>query len=200
MWLSRDESQRVLWPSTLRLSLDYFENLTKFAVPLDERAISTLAHSALALDIYGWMAQRLHRVPASKPPFITWVALHEQFGQEYARIRKFREIFLGMLKQVHAAYPNAKFEVDGGGMTLFIPRLRPQAVGHSRRLRQSLVIFGAPYPLPVLPSNPLLVTFGAGCLARFSTASDPQLLEERGNLNYRIVPQMTRPAQAKSRP
>ncbi|RYF42174.1 MAG: hypothetical protein EOO27_45475 [Comamonadaceae bacterium] len=49
MWLSRDESQRVLWPSTLRLSLDYFENLTKFAVPLDERAISTLAHSALVV-------------------------------------------------------------------------------------------------------------------------------------------------------
>lgn len=118
MWLNRDESQRVLWPNTLRLSLDYFENLTKFAVPLDERAISTLAHSALALDIYGWMAQRLHRVPVGKPQFITWAALHEQFGQEYARIRKFREIFLGMLKQVHAAYPDGKFEVDGGGMTL----------------------------------------------------------------------------------
>lgn len=119
MWLNRDESQRVLWPSTLRLSLDYFENLTKFAVPLDERAISTLAHSALALDIYGWLAQRLHRVSPGKPQFITWVALHEQFGQEYARIRKFREIFLNMLKQVHGSYPDAKFEVDGGGMTLF---------------------------------------------------------------------------------
>jgi hypothetical protein len=36
----------VLWPSTLRLSADYFESLTRFAVPLDERAIAALAHSA----------------------------------------------------------------------------------------------------------------------------------------------------------
>lgn len=118
MWLNREESQRVLWPNTLRLSTDYFENLTRFAVPLDERAISALAHSALALDIYGWLAQRLHRVPEGKPQFVTWAALHEQFGQDYARIRKFREFFLAMLKQVRPAYPEARFEVDAGGMTL----------------------------------------------------------------------------------
>jgi len=33
------------------------------AVPLDERALAGLAHSSLALDIYAWLAQRLHRVP-----------------------------------------------------------------------------------------------------------------------------------------
>src|SRR4051812_33909361 len=112
MWLNREENQRVLWPNTLRLSLDYYENLTKFAVPLDERAISALAHSAMALDIYCWLAQRLHRVPDGKPQFITWVALHEQFGPDYSRIRKFREFFLAMLRQVHAAYPEARFEID----------------------------------------------------------------------------------------
>jgi hypothetical protein len=118
MWLNREESQRVLWPNTLRLSTDYFENLTRFAVPLDERAISALAHSALALDIYGWLAQRLHRVTEGRPQFVTWAALHEQFGQDYTRIRKFREFFLAMLRQVRAAYPEARFEVDGGGITL----------------------------------------------------------------------------------
>jgi hypothetical protein len=119
MWLSREDNQRVFWPSVLKLSADYYDNLTRFAVPLDERAISALAHSALALDIYGWLAQRLHRIPEGKPQFVTWAALHEQFGQDYTRIRKFREFFLAMLRQVRSAYPDAKFEVDEGGMTLF---------------------------------------------------------------------------------
>lgn len=119
MWLSREDNQRVFWPSVLKLSQDYYDNLTRHAVPLDERAIAALAHSALALDMYGWLAQRLHRIPEGKPQFVTWVALHEQFGQDYARIRKFREFFLAMLRQVRAAYPNAKFQVDQGGMTLF---------------------------------------------------------------------------------
>ena len=40
LWFEKDGTQRVLWPSTLKLSLDYFESLTRFAVPLDERAIA----------------------------------------------------------------------------------------------------------------------------------------------------------------
>ncbi len=119
LWFEKDESQRVLWPSTLKLSLDYFDSLIKSAVPLDERAIAALAHSALALDIYTWLAQRLHRVPVGKGQLVPWASLQEQFGQEYARIRKFREFFLAILPQVRAAYPEAKLEVDGHGLTLW---------------------------------------------------------------------------------
>ena len=113
LWFEKDESQRVLWPSTLKLSLDYYESLTRFAVPLDERAIAALAHSALALDIYCWLAQRLHRIPSGKGQLVPWAALQEQFGQEYARVRKFREFFLAILPQVRSAYPEARIDVDG---------------------------------------------------------------------------------------
>jgi hypothetical protein len=89
LWMNKDEGQRVLWPTALRLSSDYFESLAKFAVPLDERAIAALSHSAIALDIYCWLAQRLHRIPIGKPQFVPWPALHEQFGQGYSRLRKF---------------------------------------------------------------------------------------------------------------
>jgi hypothetical protein len=119
LWLNGDERQRMLWPTALRLSTDYFESLAKFAVPLDERGIAALSHSAIALDIYCWLAQRLHRIPHGKPQFVPWPALHEQFGQGYSRLRKFREFFLGMLPQIKAAYPAAIFEVDGRGMLLF---------------------------------------------------------------------------------
>jgi len=53
LWFPKDDRQRVLWPSTVRLSLDYFESLRAHAVPLDERAIAALSHSALAPDLYG---------------------------------------------------------------------------------------------------------------------------------------------------
>jgi hypothetical protein len=43
--------------------------------------VDRLAHSALALDIYCWLAQRLHRIPADKPQLISWSALYDQFGQ-----------------------------------------------------------------------------------------------------------------------
>ncbi len=118
LWFEKDDNQRILWPSTLKLSLDYYESLTRFAVPLDERAIAALAHSAIGLDIYCWLAQRLHRVPEGQPQLVPWTALHEQFGQGYSRIRKFREFFVGMLPQIKAAYPDACFEIDQRGMAL----------------------------------------------------------------------------------
>ncbi len=118
LWFEKDESQRVLWPSTLKLSLDYYDSLTRFAVPLDERAIAALAHSAMALDIYCWLAQRLHRVAPGKPQFVPWVALYDQFGQGYREIRKFRRDFLRLLGQVKTAYPDAHLSEDRRGMML----------------------------------------------------------------------------------
>jgi hypothetical protein len=71
----------VLWPSTVEFSLRYFESLVQHAVPLDEEAVARLSHSAMALDVYTWLAQRLHRVNPAKPAFVPWVSLWEQFGQ-----------------------------------------------------------------------------------------------------------------------
>ena len=118
LWLDRNESQRILWPNTLRLSLDYFDSLTRFAVPLDERAIAALAHSALALDIYCWLAQRLHRIPVGKPQLVPWMALYDQFGQGYGELRYFRRDFLRLLAQVKIAYQAARFDHDRRGVTL----------------------------------------------------------------------------------
>lgn len=118
LWFPKDERQRVLWPSTVRLSLDYFESLRKHAVPLDERALRALAHSAIGLDIYAWLAQRLHRVEPRQPQFISWGALKEQFGWHYERTRDFRRVFTCALGMVLAQYQAARVELDERGMTL----------------------------------------------------------------------------------
>ena len=118
LWTPRDPSQKILWPTTIQFSRQYFESLLEHAVPLNEDAVSRLSHSALCLDLYTWLAQRLHRVNPIKDAFVPWVSLKEQFGFEYARMNKFREKFLIALKEVWLVYPAAKFELDRRGMHL----------------------------------------------------------------------------------
>ena len=119
LWFPKDDRQRVLWPSTVRLSLDYFESLKAHAVPLDERALAALSHSAMALDLYAWLAQRLHRIVKPHRQFIPWAAVKDQFGPDYTRLRKFREVFMQALRQVAAVYPAAKIDVNGQGLFLY---------------------------------------------------------------------------------
>jgi hypothetical protein len=90
LWFPRTTGSAFSGPRPFRLSLDYFDSLMRHAVPLDERAIAALSHSAMALDIYAWLAQRLHRVDPKRPALIPWPALREQFGWHYDRLRDFK--------------------------------------------------------------------------------------------------------------
>jgi hypothetical protein len=118
LWFPKDDRQRVLWPTTINLSLDYFDSLTRHAVPLDERALAALSHNAMALDAYAWLAQRLHRVPPSKAQFVPWSAVKDQFGWHYHRMVEFRRVFKGVLSTVHSQYQGARFDIDDRGLTL----------------------------------------------------------------------------------
>jgi hypothetical protein len=131
LWFPKDDRQRVLWPSTVRLSLDYFESLKAHAVPLDERALSALSHSAMALDLYAWLAQRLHRIKKPHRQFIPWPAVQDQFGPDFERLRKFREKFMQAMRQVCAVYPAAKIDVNRNGLFLYTsppPVVKPGVV------------------------------------------------------------------------
>ena len=119
LWFPKDDRQRVLWPSTVRLSEEYFQSLARHAVPLNEYAVGNLSHSAMGLDIYTWLAQRLHRVPIGKPQFVPWKSLKDQFGCGYKRMNKFRESFVVALGQVHREYSGARLKMDDKGMTLY---------------------------------------------------------------------------------
>jgi hypothetical protein len=113
VWFPKDASQRVLWPSVVQFSQDYFDALMEHAVPLDEVHVAALSHSSMALDIYAWLAQRLHRIPAGKPAFVSWAALYAQFGVTYTgetAIKNFRADFRTALKQVVTVYKDAKIE------------------------------------------------------------------------------------------
>jgi hypothetical protein len=118
LWYPGEVSQRVLWPSTVRLSHEFFESLSRHAIPLDNRAVGAIANSPIALDVYVWLAQRVHRIAPGRPQFIAWANVYEQFGQGYARIRDFRRKFLLTLRQIRAVYPDCRIETDEKGITL----------------------------------------------------------------------------------
>ena len=82
--MDEDSRQRVLWPARLVLTTDYYEDLQERAVPLSNDALLALRGSALALDIYAWLAHRLHRIPDRHGAFVSWANLKQQFGDEYA--------------------------------------------------------------------------------------------------------------------
>ena len=118
LWFPKDDRQRVLWPTAIVFGREYFDSLLNHAVPLDERALAALSDSAMALDIYAWLGQRLHRINPREGAFIPWPAVQSQFGQGFARLRKFRETFLGALRHVQAVYPAAKVDASARGLAL----------------------------------------------------------------------------------
>ena len=118
VWFPKAGNGRTLWPSTVRLSGDYYESLTQHAVPLREDALAALSGNAMALDVYAWLAQRLRRVDVEKPVAVPWVVLQEQFGWHYDRIDNFRPVFRKALGLVIEQYRGAKVDVDREGMTL----------------------------------------------------------------------------------
>ena len=121
-WIQpRDENQRPLWPGVVTFSDDYYKSLIEHAVPQDVRAMYALKGSALAMDVYAMLAERLHRI-SGRPITLHWKSLREQFGQEYMGIeadKDFKKAFLPALKKVLAVYPKAKVEQVTGGLLLF---------------------------------------------------------------------------------
>ena len=119
-WISVDEKQRPLWPGSVTFSQDYYLTLKDHAVPLDLRAFIALKGSALALDIYAWLAQRLHRIEG-RPIVLHWTNLRDQFAQEYQgknADKDFKKKFLPALRNALAVYPEAKVKQVTGGIML----------------------------------------------------------------------------------
>jgi hypothetical protein len=118
LWFAKDERQRVLWPSYVRLNSTYFESLQKHAVPLHPSALRALSHNAMALDVYAWLAQRLWRIKPGTRQLVTWKALKDQFGWNYGRMDNFRRVFKLTLRDVLIHYAAARLEMDEQGMIL----------------------------------------------------------------------------------
>ncbi len=117
IFLDDSESrQTTLFAETARLSEGFYDQLTRHSVPLEESAIRAINNNSMALDVYAWLAYRLHVL--DKPLPVSWVALKGQFGNGFGRINNFRSKFTKSLALATAVYPAAKVEATERGLTL----------------------------------------------------------------------------------
>jgi hypothetical protein len=117
---SRNDEQLPLWREAVRLDEGFFQSLIDHPLPVREAAIREIGHRSMALDVYVWLAYRLHQL--ARPTAISWKALHDQFGGGYQHVRQFRAKFKEPLALALAAYPEAVVEVTDAGV-----RLHPSA-------------------------------------------------------------------------
>jgi len=117
LWEAHDD--RRVWEGALYLSEEFYDSLRRGALPLSSAAIAELrlrTRSPLALDIYTWLAHRLHRV--ERPTVVPWAELAVQFGGTFSRVRAFKAQFLAELAHVLVVYPKAKVVPENGGLRL----------------------------------------------------------------------------------
>jgi hypothetical protein len=113
---SPPEGQGSLFLETATLSDGFYKQLQQHSVPLEEAAVRAVANNSMALDIYAWLAYRLHSLTGPTP--LHWKAVKTQFGVGFAQMNGFKPRFLDNLRLALAVYPDARVEVDERGLVL----------------------------------------------------------------------------------
>ncbi|KAA2212083.1 replication protein RepA [Teichococcus oryzae] len=98
------------------LSEAFFNELRRHPVLVDRAAVRDLTTSPLAIDIYLWLAYRLHSLPKETP--IGWDRLWRQFGSRVGALKNFKTQFEGPLHLALSAYKNARVRVTDRGLLL----------------------------------------------------------------------------------
>jgi hypothetical protein len=128
---SPDPAQGTLFAQHARLSEAFFTSLQKHPVPIEEAAIRAIANNSMAIDIYAWLAYRLHALPKATP--VSWRALKQQFGISFSRLDNFKATFCSNLKLAMAVYREAKIEDGPQGLILYPskPPVAPRQIARS---------------------------------------------------------------------
>jgi len=111
-----EEEQPLLWQDRVRLDIGFWQSLKTHPVPVREEAIKAIGTRSLAIDVYVWLAYRLHSL--SKPTSVSWSAIHGQFGAGFRLVRQMKPSFTEALQLALAVYPEAKVDVDKEGIIL----------------------------------------------------------------------------------
>lgn len=111
-----DDDQPSLWQDRVRLDPSFWRSLREHPVPVREEAIRAIGTRSLAIDVYIWLAYRLHSL--SKPTPVSWTAIHAQFGAGFRLVRQIKPSFLEALGLALAVYPEARVEADKQGLVL----------------------------------------------------------------------------------
>lgn len=111
-----DENQPSFWHDRVRLDDGFWRSLRAHPVPVREEAIRAIGTRSLAIDVYIWLAYRLHAL--ARPTPVSWAAVHAQFGAGFRHVRQIKPTFSEALSLALAVYPEARVEMDRTGLTL----------------------------------------------------------------------------------
>ena len=111
-----DEDQPILWHDRVRLDEGFWQSLRNHPVPVREEAIRVIGTRSLTIDVYVWLAYRLHSL--ARPTSISWAAVHGQFGAGFRLVRQIKPTFLDALNLALAVYPEARVDADKEGIVL----------------------------------------------------------------------------------
>ena len=128
-----DDEQPSLWQDRVRLDPSFWRSLKEHPVPVREEAIKAIGTRSLAIDVYVWLAYRLHSLGKSTP--VSWAAVHAQFGAGFRLVRQIKPTFVEALNLALAVYPEARVDMDKQGLVL---HPSPPAVPKSEARRLGL--------------------------------------------------------------
>lgn len=113
VWFPTNPDQKMLWPSTVTFSQEFYTTLTKHALPVNVQAVRVFANSPRKLDMLFWLGYRLNNL--NKPLTISWDALKEQWGTGYARANNFRRDFANEIKEIKEVFPKLPVKITEQG-------------------------------------------------------------------------------------
>lgn len=132
--VASDEDQAMLWQDRVKLDPGFWRSLKEHPVPVREEAIKAIGARSLAIDIYIWLAYRLHSL--SKPTTVSWPAIHAQFGAGFRLTRQIKPTFTEALQLALAVYPEARVDIEKDGIVL---NPSPPAVPKTEARRLGLI-------------------------------------------------------------
>jgi hypothetical protein len=127
-----DDNQPTLWQDRVRLDEGFWRSLREHPVPVREEAIKAIGTRSLAIDVYIWLAYRLHALPRSTP--VSWTAIHGQFGAGFRLPRQVKPTFVEALTVALAVYPEARVDLEKEGIIMHpsapaVPRTEARRLG-----------------------------------------------------------------------
>jgi replication initiator protein len=121
-WDPKRPDQGVLWGSWIELGEKFFQAIIAAPVPADMRALRALKRSALALDLYVWLAYRVYLVNRNGEPLaVSWESLARQTGCDFGDVRDFRRKALAAIGKIKAVYPGLNLSTKARGRLVLRP-------------------------------------------------------------------------------
>ena len=108
--------QPGLWQEKVLLNEEFYRALRDHPVPISESALRAIGPKSLVIDVYIFLAYRLHSL--KRDTDVSWPSLHAQFGAGFNRLRAFRAYFFECLELAMAAYPDARVSTSERGIVL----------------------------------------------------------------------------------